>query len=89
MSNRTWVCLTCKKSYRRDQTLAAISCALCGENCEYVHWKLHIPSPAKKRKWGVFWTEYLQEKRLIEQFNTNPNLKHVKLKLLHMQLIRR
>ena len=89
MSNRTWVCLACEKSYRRVQTVAAVSCAICRQPCEYVHWKLHIPSPKKKREWTDFWTRYRHEKLLIEEFRTNPNLKQVDLELLNQRLTKR
>jgi hypothetical protein len=86
MSNRTWVCLTCEKSYRRDQMVEAVSCAICGQPCEYVHWKLHIPSPKKKHEWRDFWARYLREKQLIEQFWADPHLKQLDLELLNQRL---
>lgn len=89
MSNRTWVCLDCRKSYRRDQVVQSVSCALCGQVCEYVHWKLHIPSPKKEREWAAFWAQYLHEKQMIERFNSDPNLKLIELPLLNQRLSRR
>ena len=88
MSNRTWVCVDCGKSYRRDQTVKEVRCALCAEPCEYVHWKIHIPSPKKKKEWGTFWAQYREEKRVIDQFNRDPNMKEVYLPLLNQKLMR-
>ena len=88
MSNRTWVCVECGKSYRRVQTIEAVSCSLCGQPCEYVHWKIHIPSPKKRKEWEAFWTEYRAEKRLLERFRTNPKLKRVSLRILNQELIK-
>ncbi|MBK8036736.1 MAG: hypothetical protein IPK22_06305 [Verrucomicrobiaceae bacterium] len=85
MSHRTWVCLSCQKSYRRVQTISNVSCALCGQACEYVHWKLHIPSPKKTREWKEFWTQYLHEKNLIAQFHADPTLKQIDLPLLNQR----
>jgi len=89
MSNRTWVCVECGKSYRRDQTVKDLACALCHEPCEYVHWKIHIPSPKKKKEWTAFWTQYREEKRLLAQHHRDPRMKGVKLPLLNLQLLPR
>ncbi len=89
MSNRTWVCVDCGKSYRRVQTVEAVTCALCGQPCEYVHWKLHIPSPKKPQEWRSFWTTYRREKSLIEQFYRDPRIKEINLELLNQRHARR
>ena len=65
-----------------------VVCALCGENCEYVHWKIHIPSPKNAKEWKAFWNTYLHEKRLIEEFQQNPRMEEVNLPLLNMRLTR-
>lgn len=83
MSNRTWVCLPCEKSYRRAQSVAVVTCALCGEPCEYVHWKLHIPSPRSTKAWRTFWDQYRFEKRELARFEADPNVKEVVLPLLN------
>ncbi len=89
MSNRTWVCLACEKSYRRDSKITELPCALCHQPCEYVHWKLHIPSPRRKREWSDFWTRYRLEKQLLKQFENDPRIKEVELELLSRRLTRR
>ena len=83
MSNRTWVCVDCGKSYRRDHAVGAVACSICGQECEYVHWKLHIPSPAKKKEWQLFWCTYRREKRLMEEFQRDPSIKRLTLTLLN------
>lgn len=88
MFNRTCVCVECGKSYRRVQTVETVSCSLCGEPCEYVHWKIHIPSPKKRKEWNAFWAEYRTEKRLLEQFRTDPKLKRVFLRILNLELVK-
>ena len=88
MSNRTWVCVDCGKSYRRDQTVGAVTCSICGQACEYVHWKLHIPSPAKEKEWQLFWCTYRREKRLLEEFERDPSIKQLTLTLLNQSWTR-
>ena len=89
MSNRTWVCLDCRKSYRRDQLVTAVACARCGRSCEYVHWKLHIPSPRKRKEWDEFWTQYLFEKREIRRFEEDETVEEITLPLLNQHWARR
>jgi hypothetical protein len=88
MSNRTWVCVDCGKSYRRRQNVEAVPCAVCGKGCEYVHWKLHIPSPRKKKQWEEFWTVYRRETELIERFKADPRIKEITLDLLNQHWVR-
>ena len=88
MSNRTWVCLTCRKSYRRVQTVPLVSCPKCKAACEYVDWKLHIPSPKREREWNEFWQKYRQEKALTAEFYRDESIKEVTLELLNRVLRR-
>ena len=88
MSNRTWVCLDCRKSFRRDVGVRRLACAQCGRACEEVDWKLHIPSPTKKKEWGAFWTQYLFEKRETARFHADPRIEQVDLPLLNRRLLR-
>ena len=88
MSNRTWACVDCGKSYRRSQSVDAVTCSICRSPCEYVHWKLHIPSPRKKKEWSEFWAVYRREKRLIEQFQKDSRIKEITLELLNQHFKR-
>ena len=88
MSNRTFACVDCGKSYRRAATTKLVKCPLCGQECERVHWKLHIPSPAKKKEWTAFWTKYRREKRLLDQFQRDPRVKEITLDLLNQRWVR-
>ena len=88
MSNRTWVCLNCKKSYRRDSSVGSLPCPKCKANCEYVHWKIHIPSPKNAKRWDAFWRLYRNEKRQIEEFLRDASIKAITLKLLNQSLRR-
>ena len=86
MSNRTWVCVECGKSYRRVQTVKSVRCAICRKACEYVHWKIHIPSPRKTKEWQRFWTIYKKEKRLIDLWVRDKSVREINLKLLNRKL---
>lgn len=88
MSNRTFVCLNCWKSYRRDQNLGEMGCPICHQACEYVHWKIRIPSPKRKRQWKLFWNKYKAEKRLLEEFQRDPTTKVIELDILNQKWVR-
>lgn len=87
MSNRTWACVDCGKTYRRDQNITyTVACAICGNECEYVHWKIHVPSPKKVKEWKQFWTLYRKEKQLLEQWQQDQTIDAIKLDILNMKL---
>ena len=86
MSNRTWVCLNCKKSYRRNSPVKKFLCPNCKNTCEYVDWKIHIPSPKRKKEWDSFWEKYLIERRILKNFFRYGSKKSVKLEILNMYL---
>ena len=65
-----------------------MKCSGCGRPCEYVHWKLHIPSPKNRRAWDAFWAQYLLEKREIERFEADRSTEEVDLPLLNRRLSR-
>lgn len=89
MSKRTWVCVDCGKSYRREQGVgAAVKCPICGQSCEYVEWKIHIPSPRNRKEWARFWDAYRREKRLSDQFHRDPSIKDLYLPLLNRHMRR-
>ena len=88
MSNRTFVCLSCKKLNRKDQSVKTFYCPICHKECIQVHKKLHVPAPKKKKKWDKFWSQYLYELRQIEEFNGNKNIKRIELPLLNQVHIR-
>jgi len=86
MSQRTWVCVPCRKSYRRSQEVQSVVCPTCGAGCEYVHWKIRIPSPKRAKAWAEFWTQYRAEKALLEAHGRGELRETVRLKLLNMEL---
>lgn len=87
MSNRTWACVDCRKSYRRSQDAEAPVCAVCRRPCEHVEWKVRIPSPRRTREWDEFWTEYRAEQKLME-LHSRGELQHdVKLRILNRVLV--
>ncbi len=88
MSNRTWVCVDCGKSYRRNQLVDSVVCSICGDPCEYVHWKIHIPSPKRAKEWMDFWAAYRREKQLIKRFVDDPSIKEITLELLNQKWVR-
>lgn len=87
MSNRTWACVDCGKTYRRDQHVESVRCALCGKDCEYVHWKIRVPSPSRPKEWHAFWSLYRKEKAVLESHFQNPGIERLTLDLLNMQLV--
>jgi hypothetical protein len=86
MSNRTWTCISCRKSYRRSQSVTAVYCPTCHGPCEYVHWKIRIPSPKRTKAWNSFWSKYRVEKSLLAAFYRGELQEDVTLELLNMQL---
>ena len=90
MSNRTWACIKCGKTYRRDQNEDhQVICSICRNPCEYVHWKIRVPSPKKKKEWLRFWDIYLKEKRQIDLWQNDQTIEEITLDLLNMKLIPR
>ena len=88
MSNRTWACIECGKTYRRDQNSdSPVKCTICGNECEYVHWKIHVPSPKRKKEWRKFWEIYKKEKRLIELWENDQTVGEINLELLNTILM--
>ena len=88
MSNRTFVCLSCKKLQRKAQSLESFACPHCERDCIRVHWKLHVPSPRRVRKWDKFWAQYLLELRQLEEYKRNPSIPELTLPLLSQRFIR-
>ena len=86
MSQRTWVCVPCHKSYRRRQDVPSLPCPMCQEACEYVHWKIRIPSPKRPKAWERFWEKYRAEKALLEAYYRGKLREDVTLELLNMVL---
>ncbi len=86
MSQRTWVCVTCRKSQRRSQDVSSLMCPICQAACEYVAWKIRIPSPRCRKKWERFWAKYRAEKALLEAFHRGELRENVTLELLNMAL---
>ena len=86
MSERTWVCVPCGKSYRRRQDVEAVRCAHCHGECEQVHWKIRIPSPKNRRAWDKFWVDYRAEKALVKAWQNGELRENVLLPILRMQL---
>ncbi len=88
MSNRTFACRVCRTLQRRSQNLPSPRCSHCGGTTVCVHWKLHVPSPRKRRKWETFWRQYLLELRLIEEFKAGIGPDELSLSLLNQLWIR-
>ncbi len=59
-----------------------------GSPASTVHWKIHIPSPRKKKEWLEFWAIYRREKRLLEQFQNDPRIKEITLDPLNQHWMR-
>ncbi len=63
MSKRTWVCVPCRKSYRRKQSLTSVECPRCHGPCESVDPYVRIPSPERTKEWDQFWAIYKAQKK--------------------------
>lgn len=88
MSNRTWACVDCGKTYRRDQYIEdPVVCGLCNQQCEFVHWKIHVPSPKKSKEWSKFWELYRREKSQLTAWCNDSSVESVHLDILNMCLI--
>ena len=85
MSNRTFACLTCRRTQRKPATLSMFRCPACGRECVRVHWKLHVPAPGRRKKWDAFWKQYLLELRLLEQFGAGLGPDVLELPLLNQR----
>ncbi|WP_302120729.1 hypothetical protein [Allorhodopirellula heiligendammensis] len=83
MSNRTWACIPCGKTYRRNQTVTNLPCPQCGAPCEYVHWKMRVPSPRNVKKWLAFWRQYRAEKQILAGTGDAPSAGPRHLELLN------
>ena len=86
MSNRTWTCVRCRKSYRRVQAITAVACSTCHGPCEYVHSKIRVPSPKRVKAWDEFWAKYLAEKVQLATYHRGELRQGVTLELLRIQL---
>jgi hypothetical protein len=87
MGNRTWACVDCGKTYRRDQSFdGPVKCAICGDDCEYVHWKIRVPSPKNPKEWKRFWQLYREEKRELERWYRDGSVTAITLDILSMRL---
>ena len=86
MSNRTWACVQCRKSYRRVQTISSVACPECHQSCEQVEWKMRIPSPDNHKEWGEFWSAYRAEKALEAAYLQGELHESVYLPLLNRHL---
>lgn len=69
MSNRTWTCVPCRKSYRRVQSVETVACPHRHQSCESVHWKMRVPSPRRTKEWKAFWVAYRAEKAQLAAHN--------------------
>lgn len=87
MSNRTWACVSCRKSFRRDQSVPAVACPHCHQVCEAVHTKMRVPSPRRVKAWDAFWDAYRAEKALLAAHSRGELREKVNLPLLNMVLL--
>jgi len=88
MSNRTWACISCRKKYRRIQSSdRPVICAICRNECEYVHWKVRVPSPKNEKEWRRFWSIYLSEKQALVKFYNDELIEEITLDILNMKLM--
>src|SRR5262245_47728311 len=51
MSKRTWICVPCRKGYRRKKSLTSVECPKCRAPCEVVDWLSDAPSPKETESW--------------------------------------
>lgn len=79
MSKRTWICVPCRKSYRRVKSTTSLECPSCHEPCVYAERVSGIPSPKRPKEWDAFWARYKldadmqQEAERVLQASAVPN----------------
>jgi hypothetical protein len=66
--------------------MRSLQCPTCRGECEYVHWKIRIPSPKSPKAWAQFWHKYRAEKALLDAFHRGELRETVRLELLNMEL---
>jgi hypothetical protein len=59
---------------------------ICQKPCEYVHWKIRVPSTKRRKQWETFWIQYLDKKQRLAQYYANGSKGPLKLELLNMDL---
>lgn len=53
MKNNTWVCFTCRTSYRRpDTTQITVKCACCREYCVNLGFQTPVPKKRDVKSWN-------------------------------------
>ena len=65
LSNRTYACIPCGKTFRIELVRGDYSCPLCGGACESVGLKLRVPSPKNRKRWLRFWEDVREDKRTL------------------------
>jgi DNA-directed RNA polymerase subunit RPC12/RpoP len=86
VSNRTWACVKCGKTYRRPLETMQVRCAGCGDACERIPTKIRVPSPANRSKWNQFWREYHHEVDLFRRWQNRQLEEDVTLPILRIFL---
>jgi hypothetical protein len=61
-------------------------CPVCDEPCEFVHWKVRIPSPRRPKEWAAFWDKYRAEKALLDAHARGDVHEPVVLEVLNLTL---
>jgi hypothetical protein len=86
VSNRTWVCIKCGKTYRRAEGTLQVRCAGCGDACESIPTKIRVPSPVNRLRWEQFWREYPEEVRIFREWKSGKLKQDVRLPILKVYL---
>jgi hypothetical protein len=85
--NQTWVCISCRKSYRRPQSGMALACPICHGSFERIPPPgIRVPPPKSIKAWDEFWAKYKAEKSLLDAYESGELREKVKLELFNIQL---
>jgi len=68
MGKQTWVCVPCRKSYLRKQSLTSVDCPACQGPCKSIHEHVRIPSPKETREWDEFWARIRSREKTAVAF---------------------
>ena len=65
----------------------SVLCSRCNQKCEFVDWKIRIPSPKKQKEWRKFWDDYRREKAVLEAHRSGHRVETTELEILNLRLV--
>ena len=85
--NLTWLCISCRKSYRHPQSGRSLACPICHGPFERIPRPgIRVSSPKSIKAWDEFWAKYKAEKSLLDAYVGGELREKVNLELFNIQL---